>query len=281
MISLEYEASNTQLSSLISSFYLFEYRGEPTSELERADRAQFRFYLRGKGEYRFANGHVDPSYSVTIVGPTTGPRKTWSDGDVKIFGWGITPAGWASLMGAKAERWVDRAFDARAIFGESILHLHKQLIFCASLRQHVELAQKAAPQIYINADSALFKFTAKVDAWLISNLDPAIEDLAVSTALSVRQLERTTKRFYGMPPKKLARKYRALRAAHMLANGDSLDEGGLALAFYDQSHLIREIKQFTGLTPSQLKAGASKLTDATMRGRDGLSGKVSRLISES
>ncbi|HEV7233499.1 MAG TPA: helix-turn-helix domain-containing protein, partial [Sphingorhabdus sp.] len=101
------------------------------------------------------------------------------------------------------------------------------------------------------------------------------------TGLSQRQLERMTKRFYGMAPKKLARKYRALRAAQILAHGDSLDDAGLGLAFYDQSHLIREVKQFTGLTPGQLRDGQSELTRATMDGRRSLSGKVSPLISES
>jgi hypothetical protein len=84
-----------------------------------------------------------------------------------------------------------------------------------------------------------------------------------------------TKRYYGMPPKKLARKYRALRAASRIAHGDSLDDTELGLAFYDQSHLTREIKQFTGLTPGQLRAGKSELTQATMMGRSALGGKVS------
>jgi methylphosphotriester-DNA--protein-cysteine methyltransferase len=99
--------------------------------------------------------------------------------------------------------------------------------------------------------------------------------------LSQRQLERMTKRYYGMPPKKLARKYRAVRAAHLLAKGDSLDDTALGLAFYDQSHLIREIKQFTGLTPTELKSGSSILTTATMQGRGSLTGQVSPLVSES
>jgi methylphosphotriester-DNA--protein-cysteine methyltransferase len=120
-----------------------------------------------------------------------------------------------------------------------------------------------------------------VDAWLISDGDPSVESLANQSGLSQRQLERMTKRYYGLPPKKLARKYRALRAAQSLAHGDSLDETGLALAFYDQSHLIREVKQFTGLTPGQLRSGQSPLTRATMKGRRALGGKVSPLVSES
>ena len=145
----------------------------------------------------------------------------------------------------------------------------------------LQIGTQTALDIYAHSDAPPFEFTSIVDGWLLRNADPDIDILIQSTGLSPRQLERTTKRYYGMPPKKLARKYRALRAAHALARGDSLDDTGLGLAFYDQSHLIREIKAFTGLTPSQLKSGQSPLTQATMDGRRSLGGKVSGLVSDS
>ncbi len=281
MISLEYETPIEQLAPLISSFYRFEYEGGASDELERADRAQFRFYLRGENEYRFANGHIDSGYPVTIIGPTSGPCQTFTSGNVTVFGWGITPAGWAALMGAQAQHWSDRAFDARMIFGEAIMDLHSALSQCNERSEQVALAQAAAAEIYKNVDAAPFEFTAIVDDWLSSSADPAIGDLVTATRLSIRQLERNTRRFYGLPPKKLARKYRALRAAHILASGDGLNGSDMEFAFYDQSHLIREVKQFTGLTPTELKAGKSLLTNATIQGRNGMRGKVAPLVSES
>jgi methylphosphotriester-DNA--protein-cysteine methyltransferase len=184
-------------------------------------------------------------------------------------------------MGSQAKRWLDRAFDARNIFGETIMDLHSDLAACSSFHEQTELAQAAAAELYKNADAAPYEFTATVDKWLSDSADPHIDDLIAATGLSARQLERNTTRFYGLPPKKLARKYRALRVAHILASGGRLEESGLAFAFYDQSHLIREVKQFTGLTPSQLKSGVSWLTEATMRGRGNMKGSVDPLISDS
>jgi len=281
MISLEYEAANDELAPLISSFYRIDHEGEPLLELERADRAQFRFYLRGRGEYNFAGGWVDPGYPVTIVGPTTAPCTTASTAEVTVFGWGITPAGWASLMGSQAEKWIDHTFDAREIFGESIMELRKEFQGLSSIQEQVKLAEKAIPKIYQNAESAPFEFTANVDKWLMSSADPQVADLLAITGLSIRQLERTTRRYYGMPPKKLARKYRAVRAAHILSLGDDLDDSELGYAFYDQSHLIREVKLFTGLTPGQLRSGEAMLTEATFKGRNSMTGKVDPLVSES
>ena len=103
--------------------------------------------------------------------------------------------------------------------------------------------------------------------------------MPAATGMSIRSVERMTKHFYGVSPRMLARKYRAVRAAAALARGESLDEAQVGDAFYDQSHLIREIKRFAGATPSQL-ATPSPYTVATTTGRKSLAGKVSPLVSE-
>lgn len=281
MINVQYEAPDRRLAKLVSSFYRFDYEGSDFSELERADRAQFRFQLRGSGSYKFADGETAPTFPVTILGPTTGPVLASADCSLTAFGWGMTPAGWSALMGEEASAYVDRAFDARQVFGDWIMQVRDQLLTGAEFSEQIEIGCLAAEDIFRFKNTAPFEFTSKVDNWLSDQVDHDVESLAQTTNLSQRQLERMTKRHYGMPPKKLARKYRALRAAQALAHGDSLDDTGLALAFYDQSHLIREVKQFTGLTPTQLRAGQSELTEATMKGRRSLGTKVSTLISDS
>ncbi|MDB5690154.1 MAG: putative AraC family transcriptional regulator, partial [Sphingomonas bacterium] len=84
---------------------------------------------------------------------------------------------------------------------------------------------------------------------------------------SPRQLARLANRIYGAPPKLLARKYRALRAAHLLC--DSGDDGFSAArdAFYDQSHLIREVRRFTGLTPTQYRENPPPVTRLMLQRR--------------
>lgn len=281
MINVQYQAPTAQLQKLVSSLYRFDYSGDALHEVERADRAQFRIMLSGQGSYRFADGSEYPTYPVTVIGPTTRPFEAVASEPVSIFGWGMLPAGWAALMGAEAENWIDKAFDARRVFGDTIMELREELIALAEPAAQFAMGDAAAAEIYRNLDGAPFEFTAMVDRWLVDDSDPDVDVLIAESGLSPRQLERMTKRYYGMPPKKLARKYRALRAANRIAHGDSLDDTDLGLAFYDQSHLTREVKQFTGLTPGQLRAGKSELTKATMMGRSALGNKVSPLISES
>lgn len=281
MINLQYIAPHDAIIPFVSSFYRFEYQGESIKEPERADRAQFRELLNGEGHYQFIDGAGCDMFPVTIMGPTTAPMYTLADGPLTIFGWGMTPVGWSALMGKAAGAWVDKAFDAHSIFGNAVFDLQQQLIHAESIDAQFAFGQVAAAEIFATSDTAPYEFTSIVDRWLLNDAEHHLDALANATGLSPRHLERITKRYYGMPPKKLARKYRAVRAAHLLAAGDSLDDTELGLSFYDQSHLIREIKQFTGLTPTELKAGISILTEATMRERGKLGDSVSPLISES
>jgi AraC-like DNA-binding protein len=123
-------------------------------------------------------------------------------------------------------------------------------------------------------------FVTQVDAWLCGGPSPEVADLAAVTGLSQRQIERKCKALYGAPPKLLARKYRALRAAvALVADGATLDDA-LGRGFYDQSHMIREIKQFTGHTPGQIRSEPGVLAQLTIANRYALGGKVRRIISD-
>ncbi|MGH4031272.1 helix-turn-helix domain-containing protein [Actinomycetota bacterium Odt1-20B] len=58
----------------------------------------------------------------------------------------------------------------------------------------------------------------------------------------------------GIPPKRAARLVRFDHAAHLLAAGHAAASVAAACGYVDQSHLHREAKEFTGLTPTGVAA---------------------------
>lgn len=100
--------------------------------------------------------------------------------------------------------------------------------------------------------------------WLSSSFAPAIGTLGCASGYSTRQVERLVKRYFGATPSELVRKYRALRVAALLQAPDCSDEQAAQLVdlFYDQSHLIREMRHYLGRTPSRLAGEESALTRA-------------------
>lgn len=112
--------------------------------------------------------------------------------------------------------------------------------------------------------TAAARFIAAVEAWLAGAASPDLADLSRRTALSRRQVERRCKALFGQPPKLLARRYRALRAAEAIAARAAGADALIADGFCDQSHMIREVKRFTGWTPGQVRRHLSPERPTTL-----------------
>lgn len=277
---IRYFAPDPDLAEMISTFYIAHFPVAYFDEKERADRPQFRLRLNDTpGEYHLPDGSMLPASGATIIGPTSAPVRAVSHGPVHLIGMGLMPGGWATLMGPDAAAYADRAINAHDLFGDWIYGVGAALAAAESDEARIGMMQDLAREVMRRGEPAPLWFTRTVDQWLSANLSPQVDDLVAATGMSSRSVERMTKRFYGVSPKMLARKYRALRAASALARGDKLDETALAEAFYDQSHLIREVKQFAGATPGKL-SHPTAYTRATTEGRHKLAGQVSALISD-
>jgi AraC-like DNA-binding protein len=279
-ISLDYAAPDPGLREFISVFYEFRADVDVFDDVERADLAQFRFKLSpGTGQYSFADGHIQAAPDIQIVGPTTGMTHVRVEGPVHLFGAGLLPAGWAALMGFEASTVLNRVIDATDLFGKGLNRISDRLRAADTLADKVAIGNAFALELTCNVRETPFEFIRIVDDWLTDALSPEIDDLVARAGLSRRQVERQCKRFYGAPPKVLARKYRALRAAVALAKGEADIDQLMSQGFYDQSHFIREIKQFTGVTPRQFADDLPTLARLTLK-RGELAGQVAPLVAD-
>lgn len=276
---LSYFLPDLDLAEMVSTFYFARINVTPFEEYERADRPQFRVMSNPDGEYIFADGHRIVTSRAIIIGPTSGHVRAIAHSPTKLFGFGLMPTAWATLMGPEANNLTDRAINAEDLFGDWINEVVDRLLATENAEEKLTIGNNFVREILNKNEQPPIWFTRTVDQWLTENLSPEVADLVEATGMSIRSVERMTKRFYGLPPRMLARKYRAVRAASALARGENLDKAELSGAFYDQSHLIREIKHFAGATPGQL-ASPTLYTQATSQGRKDMAGKVSPLVSD-
>lgn len=88
---------------------------------------------------------------------------------------------------------------------------------------------------------------------MLHSTSASVETLAKIACLGKRQFERLIRECVGMNPKEYGRIVRFQRALRMMQLG-SRDYTGIAYAtgYADQSHFIREFRQFSGITPKQL-----------------------------
>jgi AraC-like DNA-binding protein len=93
----------------------------------------------------------------------------------------------------------------------------------------------------------------------------ALDAFAERTAITRRTFERTIRRTWGVTPREAMRRARALdMAAVLLGVALEEEEQELRLRYFDQSHLIREMRHYFEMTPGQLKNSPSPLLRITM-----------------
>jgi AraC-like DNA-binding protein len=280
-LQLDYAVPSPALADFVTLFYWFRADVPQFEDVERADHAQIRFRLTpGGASYEFADGTVTHVSDAHILGPTTGAFRTRASGPVHVFGAGITPAGWAALVGIDASAMLNCAIDLSDLFGAGMGAALETLRDAPDLAGKTACGEALLARLMRDRRRDVVDFMHEVDSWLSNGASPAVDDLVARCGLSRRQVERKCRALYGAPPKALSRKYRALRAAVALATDDVSVEDAVGRGFYDQSHMIREIKHFTGLTPGQLKSEPGVLAQLTIARRYALSGRVHPIISD-
>jgi len=80
-----------------------------------------------------------------------------------------------------------------------------------------------------------------------------LDQLAGLAGLSPCHFLREFKRLFGMPPHQYQRQVQVRRAKELLERGIPIASVAAEAGFFDQSHLNRVFKSFTGLTPGQFR----------------------------
>ncbi len=100
--------------------------------------------------------------------------------------------------------------------------------------------------------------------------DPSltVAECAERLAVDKRKLERVVKRDFGLSPKQVLRRARALdMAAHLRGVADLAEAQEMALRYCDQSHLIRDFSAMFAMTPMQFVRTPQPLMTITLEAR--------------
>ena len=224
---------------------------------------------RGSGQIRFLDGRVAPSHRFTLQTPTAAAATFEISGPWHLFGAALTPLGWAALTGLGATEHGNRLYDGAQVLGPALAAAAAGVadefdrLSVETMIDRLSAAILASVRPIKPAHAA---FVATVGEWLAHSLAPDLADLQARCGLSTRQVQRLTDRYFGLPPTALARKYRALRAAVLLSRPDlSIDEiAAVEDHFYDQPHMIREIRLFAGRTPARIADPDTPFLSAVM-----------------
>jgi AraC-like DNA-binding protein len=211
----------------------------------------------GTGRMRFLDGRVEPSHRLMVVTPSGAAATFEIDGPWEAFGAMLSPIGWASLTGLCAAEHGNHLYDGAAVLPPPLVTAGNELLGDFDQLSPEQMSAALSTAILASAcplPAAHVTFIKTVVDWLAQSLSPNLGELLERVAYGPRQVQRLAERYFGLTPSKLARKYRALRAAVLLSRPTVTDDEIAAVQdhFYDQPHMIREMRLFAGRTPARI-----------------------------
>jgi AraC-like DNA-binding protein len=267
LYTIDYAVPQGALSQFVSMFYRFETDGADNGDLERADIAHCRIQFGGTSYLRFGDNEAKAYPPEALIGVRNRASYVYSEGAGWMFGFGLLPAGWCALTGASAAKAADKLFPAAEFLGEIASEVRSAIENLNNLSEMVSAAQAVLEPYCVRSENVPHWFVRAVDEWLASSLQPEFDDLVSATGLSHSKAETMLREIYGAPPKLFIRKCRALRVANRIAHGEGDWQDYVGDAFYDQSHCIKEIKHFTGVTPAMIRDARTSMTHTQFKRR--------------
>ena len=175
------------------------------------------------------------------------------EGYGRVFGLKFRPGGMVPFLGTPAAALTDRVVPAAEVFGEEILGLAMELRGLETAE-----AMAAAAGSYFAGRVPARDEDAELAARLVEMIFEdesllTVEELARRSGLGVRGLQRLFKRYVGVSPKWVIRRYRLHEVLERFHTGEVVDGARLAadLGYADQAHLINDFRRLVGVSPGE------------------------------
>ncbi len=259
------------LAPWISRLYATVVDAPPDHRLECGlfnDNSLLRLQPKGRWTALTADGPKAHDRAALFFGPQTRRMAVSVTGSFISVGIALRPGSGYALGKVRVGDYVDRLIscDEVSFPGEQALAI---------------VEQGANPEEWLQSLEALFRklidrgksahpdpVSARFEAVSLANPSISIADFARDCGIELRRLERIVRRDFGMAPKQVLRRARALdMASHLRGVADYEEAEELALRYYDQSHLIREFSEMFGMSPRQFVATPQPILTLALESR--------------
>ena len=255
-VRVQYAFPAAALFDHVAVYIELEVAGGVAQDLVPPDMTSLQVTLSGRwSEGLDLNALSGASDRAMLFGTTSHAR--WLRGQDGIaFCVGLHPLAWPTLLGQKADQYINRATALRDIWGTDANAFFPGLQRCVDFEARTVFTN----DFLIGRLRNTKKSAAAQDIMTIRQAlaDPACADvasLAKRVGMAHVRLGRLTKAHFGFSPKMLIRRERFRRMLHRIdAHSYANWPNFLDPQYVDQSHMIRDFQDFLGLSPGQYMA---------------------------
>ena len=195
------------------------------------------------------DGCVDLLYShaegLAVVGPMTREQRFDLRAEDVRIGLRFRPGMARSFLRIGAAELCDRVLPLGDVIGNAARDLRDRLDASLSTDECREILLQAVKAAGLQQEAV----HRAIDAMTRFHGEVNVDWVADQAGMSARQFQRRCKEESGLAPKQLARILRFRRACRLAERGESWLRVAAEAGYFDQAHLIRDFREFTGTTP--------------------------------
>jgi len=196
------------------------------------------------------SGSVEVQPRSVIAGQFTTSLMIGPSGDTDMFGIRLRPEAGFALLGISMAEIRDQIIDLKSVFGSRESELFERLAAVADFNTRIMIFEDFLASCGEVAVSV--EMRACVSAQRSASGSMSVGDCAAYLNWSERRLERAFNEQIGLSPKLFARIIRFQTFLDSIGSKDStMLDGALKAGYYDQAHMIKDFRNFTGVTPTE------------------------------
>lgn len=228
--------------------------------------------LRGQPSYR-AETLPYPSVNVTfeepggafVNGVYTRKFQRELTGQGRVFGVKFWAGGFGAFTGRDVGALRDQVLPLADVFDDA--DRLADLVFAESTDDRRRAVVEAYLSDRLTDTDPSYELVLEIVAAMTSDRElTRVDQVSERFGLPARKLQRLFRRYVGVGPKWVLRRYRLHDGAELLARGEvsELAELATALGYFDQAHFSHEFKDVIGVTPAEYAAACARADAARL-----------------
>jgi len=199
-----------------------------------------------------------------FFGPNSRLMRLVVYGSFRVVTINLVPGAAERLSQLRQAETIDRIYHEDPLTGSQVVSPG----YCprTDKRRWLDAAEdQLAANFQVAAPKAPERLMAAFETLCLTDPGASLDAFAAAFGMTRRTIERSIVRGWGVSPREALRRARALDMAAALLGVALEDEAQeLRLRYFDQSHLIREMRHYFGMTPGQLLNEPHPLLRITM-----------------
>lgn len=258
-----------EFEGCFTTFYQLQLEvrnGERVSDCLQPEWGNIRFFAGGLPSGRIGQSEVRDARCV-VTGPSSLPLH-FSIGTSRMWAIGFLPLGWARFVRADAADLANvvangeqhPAFEPLPELCDALCDLEAR-----DDEQYKAIVELVRSAMRPTRDDAKIRQIHRV---LIDEDLSSVADFADRSGVSVRTLERITRRYFGFAPKLLMRRQRFMRSlVHFMLHDNAKWTEAMDELYHDQAQFSREFREFMTMSPSEYAKQDHPILDSFVEAR--------------